>query len=74
MPAGESPLPAFARWVAAQEAAGALEFEVKGDQGAAQWAADVARAAKEGGLGAAPAFPTAAEEEALCAAAAPGRR
>lgn len=69
VPPSESPLPAFARWVAAQQVAGALEFEVKGDEGAALWTAEAARAAKEGGLEAAPAMPSAAEEEAACVAA-----
>ncbi|KAI7843307.1 hypothetical protein COHA_003138 [Chlorella ohadii] len=69
VPPSESPMPAFARWVAAQQVAGTLEFEVKGEEGAALWTAEAARAAKEGGLEAPPALPTAAEEEAACAVA-----
>lgn len=62
-------MPAFARWVVAQQVAGTLEFEVKGDEGAVLWTAEAARAAKEGGLEATPPLPSAAEEEAACAAA-----
>ena len=69
VPPSESPMPAFARWVAAQQVAGTLEVEVKGEEGAALWTAEAARAAKEGGLEAPPALPTAAEEEAACAVA-----
>lgn len=75
VPAGASPLPGFFRWAAAQEVAGKLEFEVKGDAESAAWAADAAEASKLSAAAPGPAFPTAAEEEAACAApAAEARR
>lgn len=61
VPASESPLPGFYAWAEQQQAQGLLEFEVK-DVAASEWEGQAAPEAPP-----APAYPTAAEEEALCA-------
>lgn len=71
---GASPLPGFYRWAAAQQAAGKLEFEVKGEGPAADWMVEAAGASKLGAPPPGPAFPSGADEEAACAAPAADAR
>lgn len=61
VPASQSPLPGFYAWVEAQQAQGLLDFEVK-EVPASEWEGQAAAQAPP-----APAYPTGAEEEALCA-------
>lgn len=63
VPAADSPLPGFFAWAAQQQAAGALEFSIKGEEDGSWEAAAAANAPP------APAYPTAEEAEAECVGA-----
>ncbi|KAL4447405.1 hypothetical protein ABPG75_004624 [Micractinium tetrahymenae] len=77
--AGPSPLPAFYQWVAQQQAAGRLQFEVKGEAEAVDWVEDAEEAQAQAPAGApaagaapAPAVELAAgEDDEECGPAAP---
>lgn len=63
VPTDDSPLPGFFAWVGQQQAAGSLDFSIKGQEGDA-WEAEAEQNAAP-----APAYETAEVEEAECVGA-----
>lgn len=66
--AGPSPLPAFYRWVVQQQAAGRLQFSVKGQAETLDWEQDAAEAAAQAPAGAPDSAPAPAAGPAPAAA------